>query len=44
MQKAIVKPERLDEEWVELILAALNAGISTETIRDFLNIHKRIKH
>jgi len=41
MQKAImVKPEQLDEEWVKLILAALNAGISPESIREFLHIHR----
>jgi len=44
MQKAVmVKPEQFDEEWVELILAALNAGISPESIREFFNIHKRNK-
>ncbi|MBS4194566.1 anti-repressor SinI family protein [Lederbergia citri] len=42
MRKAvIVKHEQFDEEWVELILAALHAGISPESIREFFQIHKR---
>ncbi|MBW8348026.1 anti-repressor SinI family protein [Bacillus sp. IITD106] len=44
MRKAvIVKEEQFDEEWVELILTALNAGISPESIREFFQIHKRNK-
>ncbi|MCR2820304.1 anti-repressor SinI family protein [Lederbergia panacisoli] len=45
MRKTVmVKSEQLDEEWVELILAALNAGISPENIKEFFNIHKGNKH
>ncbi|MFS0643916.1 anti-repressor SinI family protein [Siminovitchia sp. 179-K 8D1 HS] len=36
MKKSVVtKPEKLDEEWVELILLALSAGIDPQDIRDF---------
>ncbi|MBS4217242.1 anti-repressor SinI family protein [Bacillus sp. FJAT-49711] len=45
MQKSVmVKQEQLDEEWVELILAALNAGIKPENIREFFNFHKGNMH
>jgi hypothetical protein len=33
----IVKQRDLDNEWVELILIALEMGISFEEIKDFLN-------
>jgi hypothetical protein len=36
MDKAIANnPDKLDEEWVELILIALNAGIHPQEIKDF---------
>ncbi|MBD8003477.1 anti-repressor SinI family protein [Bacillus norwichensis] len=36
MKKSVViKPEKLDEEWVELILSALSAGISPQEIKEF---------
>ncbi|RST73730.1 DNA-binding anti-repressor SinI [Siminovitchia acidinfaciens] len=36
MKKSVVmRPEKLDEEWVELILHALGAGISPQEIKEF---------
>jgi len=36
MKKSVVtKPEKLDEEWVELILSALSVGISPQEIKEF---------
>lgn len=36
MKKLVVtNPEKLDEEWVELILLALSAGIDPEEIKNF---------
>ena len=34
----------LDEEWVELILAARSLGISKEEIRNFLSGQNKITH
>ncbi|PMC39597.1 hypothetical protein CJ195_06680 [Bacillus sp. UMB0899] len=33
----ITHDEQLDQEWVELILEALELGISVEEIKDFLS-------
>lgn len=36
MEMVIVEVEKMDPEWKELILSALEMGISKEEIRDFL--------
>ncbi|MBM7602631.1 DNA-binding transcriptional MerR regulator [Metabacillus crassostreae] len=37
MLSSIVSANNLDKEWVDLILIALELGISSEEIQDFLN-------
>lgn len=40
MKKALaLNVEKLDREWTELIIAALDAGISAEEIRKFFREH-----
>lgn len=41
MKERIMKDGQLDQEWVELILEALECGISVEEIKDFL-LTKRV--
>lgn len=36
MEMVIMEVEKMDPEWEELILSALEMGISKEEIRDFL--------
>jgi hypothetical protein len=36
MEMVIMEVEKMDPEWKELILSALEMGISQEEIRDFL--------
>ncbi|MBM7602742.1 DNA-binding transcriptional MerR regulator [Metabacillus crassostreae] len=37
MLSSLVSANNLDKEWVDLILIALELGISAEEIKDFLN-------
>jgi len=35
MEKKLLASQKLDPEWVDLILAALDMGISVQEIKDF---------
>lgn len=34
------KNDTLDHEWIDLILEAMEIGLSIQEIKDFLNIHE----
>lgn len=45
MEKVLsMNSEQLDGEWVELILSALQAGISPQEIRDFFHKNANFKN